>query len=189
MIVLAFCAAGSRPGNPSVRGHSAAARAPEPAASARGARTSHRGGRCVRRNSPCGDDATSAAGADIWGVTATPEVTAGSPRLLQRGLIVLIGFTRRVSVFAEELVRRLGGWFPVRVTARYVAIGGYDRALALATQAFVALVPMLIVVAAAVPDRDRPAVGVSWSTGCSCPARRRPTCNDSCSVRPAPPSR
>lgn len=56
-------------------------------------------------------------------------------------------------------MRRLGGWFPARVAARYVAIGGYDRALALATQVFVALVPMLIVVAAAVPGRDRQAAG------------------------------
>jgi membrane protein len=47
----------------------------------------------------------------------------------------------------------------VRAARRYVAIGGYDRALALATQAFVALLPMLIVVAAAVPERHRPATG------------------------------
>jgi membrane protein len=65
-----------------------------------------------------------------------------------------------VPVFCrEELLRRFGGWFPVRVAARYVAIGGYDRALALATQVFVALVPMLIVVAAAVPGDDRAAAG------------------------------
>jgi hypothetical protein len=43
------------------------------------------------RTSPCRDDATPGAGADDWGVTATPEVTAVSPWPLQRGLIVLIG--------------------------------------------------------------------------------------------------
>jgi len=46
----------------------------------------------------------------------------------------------------DDLRRRLSSWFP-------------DRALALATQAFVALIPMLIVVAAAVPDRSRAALG------------------------------
>jgi hypothetical protein len=34
----------------------------------------------------------SAAGADDWGVTATPDVTTGSLWPLQRGLMVLIGF-------------------------------------------------------------------------------------------------
>jgi membrane protein len=38
-----------------------------------------------------------------------------------------------------------------------VAISGYDRALALATQGFVALVPMLIVVASALPAESRAA--------------------------------
>jgi membrane protein len=40
---------------------------------------------------------------------------------------------------------------PGRVVLRFIAVGGYDRALALATQAFVAVVPMLILVTAAVP--------------------------------------
>jgi len=44
---------------------------------------------------------------------------------------------------------------------RYVAISGYDRALALATQAFVALIPLLIVVATAVPASSRDAA-VAW---------------------------
>ena len=58
----------------------------------------------------------------------------------------------------DGLRSRLSSWFPVRVAMRYTAISGYDRALALA-QAFVALIPMLIVVAAAVPDRSRAALG------------------------------
>lgn len=58
----------------------------------------------------------------------------------------------------DDLRRRLSSWFPVRVVTGYIAISGYDRALALATQAFVALVPMLIVVAAAVPDEGRAAL-------------------------------
>jgi hypothetical protein len=41
----------------------------------------------------------------------------------------------------EDLRRRIGGWFPVRVATRYIAISGYDRALALATQAFAASTP------------------------------------------------
>ena len=45
--------------------------------------------------------------------------------------------------------------FPGRVFARYTEISGYDRALALATQAFVALVPMVIVVVALVPEASR----------------------------------
>jgi membrane protein len=50
---------------------------------------------------------------------------------------------------------------PGRVVVRFVAVSGYDRALALATQAFVAVVPMLIVVTAAVPGSDPGAVA-SW---------------------------
>lgn len=44
-----------------------------------------------------------------------------------------------------------------RIVRRFVAISGYDRALALATQAFVALIPLLIVVATAVPASSRDA--------------------------------
>lgn len=44
---------------------------------------------------------------------------------------------------------------------RFVAIDGYDRALALAAQAFVAIVPMLIVLAAWAPDDARTGGG-SW---------------------------
>jgi membrane protein len=58
---------------------------------------------------------------------------------------------------ATELRQRVAGWFPMRVAVRYVAISGYDRALALATQGFVALVPMLIVVASALPSGSKAA--------------------------------
>jgi membrane protein len=58
-----------------------------------------------------------------------------------------------------ELIRRIGASFASRVARRYHNVSGYDRALALATQAFVALVPMLIVVSAALPDDGRAAAG------------------------------
>lgn len=48
----------------------------------------------------------------------------------------------------EGALQRARGSLADRVVRQFTAIGGYDRALALATQAFVALVPMLIVVAA-----------------------------------------
>lgn len=51
----------------------------------------------------------------------------------------------------DGALERARGSLADRVVRQFTAIGGYDRALALATQAFVALVPMLIVVAATVP--------------------------------------
>jgi membrane protein len=60
-----------------------------------------------------------------------------------------------VGVVGDELIRRVGTWFPIRVVRRYLAVSGYDRALALACQAFVALVPMLIVIAATLSERGR----------------------------------
>ena len=42
-----------------------------------------------------------------------------------------------------------------RTSERMIVIGGYDRALALSAQAFVALVPMFLVVAALLPDGTR----------------------------------
>jgi membrane protein len=48
--------------------------------------------------------------------------------------------------------------FAGRVVIRYTAISGYDRALALAAQAFVALVPLLLVVAGAAPEAARQAL-------------------------------
>jgi membrane protein len=59
------------------------------------------------------------------------------------------------------VTRRARGWFIARVVRRFVAVSGYDRALALATQAFVALVPMIFVVAAFLPDANR-AAAQSW---------------------------
>ena len=41
------------------------------------------------------------------------------------------------------------------MASRYLAVSGYDRDLALACQVFVALVPMLIVVAATLSERRR----------------------------------
>ncbi|GAY08069.1 YhjD/YihY/BrkB family envelope integrity protein [Pseudonocardia sp. N23] len=52
----------------------------------------------------------------------------------------------------DRMLSRYGGSLVVRASRRMIGIGGYDRALALSAQAFVALVPMLVVVAAALPD-------------------------------------
>jgi hypothetical protein len=60
-----------------------------------------------------------------------------------------------VGVVGDELIQRIGTRFPIRVARRYLAVSGYDRALALACQAFVALVPMLIVIAATLSERGR----------------------------------
>jgi hypothetical protein len=60
-----------------------------------------------------------------------------------------------VGVVGDELIGRIDTWFPIRVVRRYLAVSGYDRALALACQAFVALVPMLIVIAATLSERGR----------------------------------
>jgi len=60
-----------------------------------------------------------------------------------------------VGVVGDELIGRIGTWFPIRVVRRYLDVSGYDRALALACQAFVALVPMLIVIAATLSERGR----------------------------------
>lgn len=51
----------------------------------------------------------------------------------------------------DSILREYGDSLVLRVPRRMMAIGGYDRALALSAQAFVALIPMLIVVAALVP--------------------------------------
>jgi len=57
------------------------------------------------------------------------------------------------------LVERHEGTLVLRVVRRMVAINGYDRALALSAQAFVGLVPMLVIVAALVPDPVRQSSG------------------------------
>jgi membrane protein len=55
----------------------------------------------------------------------------------------------------------LHGTFVGRVVIRTIAIGGYDRALALAAQAFVALVPLLLVIATTAPAAARQAAA-TW---------------------------
>lgn len=55
----------------------------------------------------------------------------------------------------DELRAQFVGWLPVRVAVRYTAISGYDRALALSAEAFTALIPMFIIVLAALPAQSR----------------------------------
>ncbi|MBP2368581.1 membrane protein [Pseudonocardia parietis] len=54
----------------------------------------------------------------------------------------------------DRAVLRYGDSLVLRVPRRMVAIGGYDRALALSAQAFVALVPVVVMVAALVPEHS-----------------------------------
>jgi len=51
----------------------------------------------------------------------------------------------------DRAMRRYHDSLPLRVSRRMIMIGGYDRALALSAQAFVALVPLLVVVSAVAP--------------------------------------
>jgi len=67
--------------------------------------------------------------------------------------------------FRSGLVARFGDALPVRVARRMIAIGGYDRALALAAQAFVAVVPMLLVLAAVLPASVRAPAGSAVVAG------------------------
>lgn len=72
----------------------------------------------------------------------------------------------RADALRAQLSQWTGRLLVVRVVRRFVQISGYDRALALATQAFVAIVPMLIVVATAVPRSSREAAATwfdEWS--------------------------
>ena len=68
---------------------------------------------------------------------------------------------RRSRVMISERVRGLLARYhdslPMRVSRRMIAIGGYDRALALSSQAFGALVPLLLLVSQAVDDPNRAA--------------------------------
>src|SRR3954447_10423480 len=57
------------------------------------------------------------------------------------------------------LVERHEGTLVLRVFRRMVAINGYDRALALSAQAFVGVVPMLVVISALAPDPVRESAG------------------------------
>jgi membrane protein len=66
--------------------------------------------------------------------------------------------TSRLVEGASAIVARYQHTLPARVTRRMIAISGYDRALALAAQAFVALFPMLLGLAAIIPTDRRVAV-------------------------------
>ena len=68
--------------------------------------------------------------------------------------VVTPWLTTRVQAF----VAWYQGTLAARVTRRMIALSGYDRALALAAQAFVALFPMLLGLAAIVPADRRAAV-------------------------------
>lgn len=57
------------------------------------------------------------------------------------------------------VVRRLEGTLPGRCLGTFLAIGGVDRAMVVASQAFTALIPLLIMVSAAAPRGERDAVG------------------------------
>jgi hypothetical protein len=108
------------------------------------------------------------------GPSAAPE--PGEPAVTLR--------ERRVG-----LRRWLEGRLVVRVVGLYTAISGYDRALALATQAFVALVPMLIVVASALPDGSRAAAEGLLVDRLGSPGRPRPTSRSCCSAPRVPRNR
>ncbi|MGE3288106.1 MAG: YhjD/YihY/BrkB family envelope integrity protein [Pseudonocardia sp.] len=74
--------------------------------------------------------------------------------------------TRRLPRNVATLVLWYQGTLPDRVTQRMIAIGGYDRALALAAQAFGALFPLMLGLAAIVPQ-ERRAAAVAWGLGLS----------------------
>jgi membrane protein len=57
------------------------------------------------------------------------------------------------------LVERHEGTLVLRVFRRMIAINGYDRALALSAQAFVGVIPMLVIVSALLPDPIRRSTG------------------------------
>ncbi len=66
-----------------------------------------------------------------------------------------MGGGRRIGAMVE----RHEGTLVLRVFRRMVAINGYDRALALSAQAFVGVVPMLVVISALAPDPVRRSAG------------------------------
>jgi membrane protein len=59
----------------------------------------------------------------------------------------------------SALVSRVAASLPARVFDRMIEIGGYDRAVALAAQAFMSLLPMLLVLGALLPVDDRGPAG------------------------------
>lgn len=74
----------------------------------------------------------------------TPAGTTGSPRPHDR---------------LQDVLRRLEGTLPGRCLASFAAIRGVDRSMVIASQAFTALIPLLIIVSALAPTGDRDAVG------------------------------
>jgi membrane protein len=74
--------------------------------------------------------------------------------------------TRRLPRNVATLLIWYRGTLPDRVIQRMIAIGGYDRALALAAQAFGALFPLMLGLAAIVPQ-ERRAAAVAWGLGLS----------------------
>lgn len=87
------------------------------------------------------------------------------------------------------LLSRAESSLPLRCLRRFAAINGRDRSLVLGGQAFTALIPLLIVVAAAASGRGPTALADRLAARSTSPApRHRPSARSS-SVRPAPPGR
>jgi membrane protein len=96
------------------------------------------------------------------GPAVPPEAPPSDPRP-HRASVRASELRRNVLAAAAPLrsaavVPRVRESLVGRAAARYLRIDGYDRALALATQAFVAIVPMLIVLIAALPADSRDAI-------------------------------
>ena len=68
------------------------------------------------------------------------------------------------------LLARYQDSLPMRVSRTMIAIGGYDRALALSSQAFGALVPMILLLSLTADDQSRAAAVVAGGLGLSASA-------------------
>jgi len=95
----------------------------------------------------------------------------------------MIASVRHQLLSTVEFVRRCLG--------RFVELEGFDRAMALAGQAFAALLPLLIVIGSVSPqdgdDPPTPSRRASSSTRapptrCTAPSRSRPTPGSACSA-------
>jgi membrane protein len=82
-----------------------------------------------------------------------PRPRRGSARVSELRQSVIAAAAPLRSAAVPRVRQSLVG----RAAARYVRIDGYDRGLALATQAFVAIVPMFIVLVASLPAQSREA--------------------------------
>ena len=71
--------------------------------------------------------------------------------------------TRGVS----ELIERLQGSFLGRCLSRFVRMAGLDRCIVLSSQAFTALIPLLILMSTLAPDDQSNASGQTFSSGSS----------------------